>query len=227
MKELQWDGAVNHLEVQALGPMTATNEMASSLDTIVIHLKADTAYKRKFVAAFGSPLINTQRILKALSQFVGSIVSSDSKYDKVKRGQAKFTVWEENGYNLFKTNCSGCHSEPLFTDNTFRNNGLALNAFTKDYGRMKVSGNPADSLKFKVPSLRNVAVTFPYMHDGRLYSLQSVLEHYTTGISAGPTLDTILLRKIIFNKVQKMQLIAFLNALTDSTLLHDKRLGPN
>lgn len=226
MKELQWDGGVNHLEVQALGPMTASNEMAGSLDTILIKLNADTAYKRMFRTAYGSGVITTQRLLRSLSQFVGSIVSSNAKYDKVMRKEATFTPGEQAGYLVYRTHCAVCHAEPLFTDNSFRNNGLPLNTYFKDYGRMVITGLPADSLKFKVPSLRNITVTYPYMHDGRFFTLGQVIEHYRTGIQISSTLDTLLRNKVPLNKLEKNDLITFLTTLTDSTLLHDKRLGP-
>ena len=226
MKELQWDGGVNHLELQALGPMTAPNEMAESLDSILLKLKADSSYKRMFRVAFGTSLITTQRLLKALSQFVGSIVSSNAKYDKVMRRQALFAPGEQAGYLVYKAKCAACHAEPLFTDNSFRNNGLPVNNYFKDSGRMKITGLASDSLKFKVPSLRNVTVSYPYMHDGRFFTLGQVLEHYRTGIQTGPTLDTLLKNKIPLTKLEKNDLIIFLTTLTDSTLLHDKRFGP-
>lgn len=227
MKELQWDGGVNHLEVQALGPMTASNEMAENLDTILIKLNGDTAYKRMFKAAFGTGVINSQRLLRSLSQFVGSIVSSNAKYDKVIRKEATFTPGEQAGYQVYRSKCSNCHAEPLFTDNSFRNNGLTVNTYFKDYGRMAITGIASDSLKFKVPSLRNITVTYPYMHDGRFFTLGQVIEHYRTGIQLSSTLDTLLKNKILFTKLEKNDLITFLTTLTDSTLLHDKRLGPN
>jgi cytochrome c peroxidase len=228
MNELQWDGGVNHLELQALGPMTASNEMAESLDTVLLKLQADTSYKRMFRAAFGTSLINSQRLLKALAQFVGSIISSNAKYDKVMRKQETFSPAEANGYLVYKAKCAFCHTEPLFTDNTFRNNGLPVSNYLKDYGRMKITGLKEDSLKFKVPSLRNLSVSYPYMHDGRFYTVGQVLEHYRIGVQSGPTLDTLLKNKIPMSKLEKSDLILFLSTLTDSTLLHDKRLGaPN
>ena len=169
MTELHWDGSINHIEVQPLAPLTAPNEMAENIDSVLRKLRKDTAYPKLFKAAFGTAEINSQRMLKALAQFAGSIISSNSKYDKVKKGEATFTPNEENGYSLFKNKCAGCHKEPLFTDNSFRNNGLPLNIYTNDIGRMKITGEKSDSLKFKVPSLRNIALTFPYMHDGVLH----------------------------------------------------------
>ncbi len=201
MKELHWDGAINHIEVQPLAPMTATNEMAETLENVLKKLNADTAYRRMFKAAFGDATINSQRMLKAIAQFTGSIVSCNSKYDKVKRGEASFTMSEEQGYQVFKANCNSCHTEPLFTNNTFRNNGLDINKTLADFGRMTITGNAADSLKFKVPSLRNSYLTAPYMHDGRMAGLQQVIEHYRNGINNDqPTLDTLLKKRILSHR---------------------------
>ena len=102
MKDFHWDGGVNHIEVQPLSPLTAANEMGEQMDSVLIKLKKDSVYPRMFKATFGDPLINSQRILKALAQFTGTLVSSNSKYDKVKRGEASFSLYEQNGYELFK-----------------------------------------------------------------------------------------------------------------------------
>ena len=220
-----WDGGVNHIEVQALSPMTAPNEMAENVDSVLKKIKKDSSYRRMFKAAFGSNVINSQRMLKALAQFAGSLVSSDSKYDKVKRGEDKFNPTEQRGYELFKLRCNTCHKEPLFTDQSFRNNGLTLNNFLKDYGRMRITGNPGDSLKFKVPSLRNVSVTYPYMHDGRLYSLANVIDHYNNGIQMSATLDSSLRKGVPFTTAEKNDLIYFLHTLKDTSFFNDKRFS--
>ena len=226
MTKLHWDGGINHIEVQPLSPLTSPTEMAETLENVLSKLKKDTAYSKLFKAAFGTAEINSQRLLKALAQFTGSIVSSNAKYDKVLRGEAKFTYSEENGYAIFKANCASCHKEPLFTDNSFRNNGLAINDFLKDYGRMKITNNKNDSLKFKVPSLRNVMVSFPYMHDGRIYSIGSVIDHYRTGIiTTQPTLDTLLVKRITITNTQKNELIYFLNTLTDTSMTKNPRFA--
>ncbi len=222
---LHWDGGVNHIEVQALSPMTAPNEMAENVDSVLQKLRRDTSYQRLFTLAFGSKMMTSQRMLKALAQFVGSLISSNCKYDKVKRGEDKFNSAEQRGYELFKQRCNTCHKEPLFTDYSFRNNGLALNDFLKDYGRMRITGNAIDSLKFKVPSLRNVSVTFPYMHDGRLYSLYDVIDHYSKGIQQSATLDSSLRKGIPFSEDEKDDIIYFLHTLKDTTFLNDKRFS--
>ncbi len=226
IKEMHWDGGVNHIEVQPLAPITNILEMAETVDNVVNKIKPDTGYARMFTAAFGDATINSQRMLKALAQFIGSIQSYNSKYDKVKRGEATFTVSEQNGYNTFKLKCNVCHTEPLFTDNSFRNNGLALDAFLQDKGRMGITGKASDSLKFKVPSLRNIEVTFPYMHDGRAFSLSQVIEHYRSLINVNqPTIDPLLKNKIAITNQEKADLISFLQTLTDNVLLGDKRFS--
>jgi cytochrome c peroxidase len=226
MPALHWDGGINHIEVQPLAPLTAPNEMAESLENVLKKIVADTTYKVLFKAAFGDAGISSQRTLKALAQFTGSIQSYNTRYDKVKRGEASFTISEQYGYNVFKANCNVCHIEPLFTDNSFRNNGLTLHPTLMDVGRMKVTGKPEDSLKFKVPSLRNVALTAPYMHDGRLYTLTQVVEHYSNKINNNqPTIDSLLKNKIPISNQERVDLISFLYTLTDEEMLHDKRYG--
>ncbi|MEO6814681.1 MAG: cytochrome c peroxidase [Ginsengibacter sp.] len=220
-----WDGGINHIEVQALSPLTAPNEMAENIDSVLKKLRADAEYKKMFKKAFGNDNINSQKMLKALAQFVGTLVSADSKYDQYKRGKAVFNSSELHGYEVFKTKCETCHKEPLFTDNTFKNNGLSLNPFLKDYGRMRITTEASDSLKFRVPSLRNVGVTQPYMHDGRFYSLSQVIEHYRNGIQQSATLDSSLRNGIAFTPKEKYDLILFLGTLTDSSFLKNKRFS--
>ena len=225
MKSLHFDGAINHIELQPLAPITSINEMSENIDSVLLKLRKDTVYVRMFKAAFGTTLINSQRMLRALAQFVGNLVSANSKYDKVKRGEEMFSPLEENGYRVFKSNCETCHREPLFTDNSFKNNGLPLDRYLCDMGRMNVTGNKEDSLKFKVPTLRNIAVTYPYMHDGRIYSLYNVIEHYRKGIQAGPTLDSLLTRKITITDIEKRDLVYFLKTLTDTSFVKNPRFS--
>ena len=220
-----WDGGVNHLEVQPLSPLTAPNEMAEDLGNVLRKLGADTAYHRMFKAAFGSDSINSQRMLKALAQFTGSLVSAGSKYDLYKQGKATFNEIEVSGYNIYKAKCASCHPEPLFTDGSFRNNGLTINSLG-DLGRMRITGNQNDSLKFKVPSLRNLLLTYPYMHDGRFVNLQQVLDHYSGGIVQSLTLDPLLKEGIPLSAQQKGDLLVFLSDLTDYAFTKDPRYGP-
>ena len=221
-----WDGGVNNIEVQPLNPITAHNEMGETLESVIAKIKADPSYRKFFKAAFGDTSITSQRLLKALAQFTGSLISSNSRYDQWKNGTLKFTPVEASGYEVYKKNCATCHAEPLFTDNTFRNNGLALNRFG-DIGRQRITLESSDSLKFKVPSLRNVQYTAPYMHDGSLNSLSKVIDHYTKNIiQQQPTLDTILRKQIEITDKEKQQLIYFLYTLTDTSFTKNKRFAP-
>lgn len=220
-----WDGGINHIEVQPLSPLTAPNEMAENIDSVLKKLKADADYQSMFKKAFGKDEITSQKMMKALAQFVGTMVSANSKYDKVKRGEDAFNASELHGYEVFKMKCEHCHKEPLFTDNSFRNNGLTINNNLNDFGRMGITGAPEDSIKFRVPSLRNVSVTQPFMHDGRFYSLSEVIEHYRSGIKQSPTLDSSLRKGMEFSSKEKYDLILFLGTLKDTSFLKDKRFS--
>lgn len=228
MKEYHWDGGVNHLEVQPVSPLTADNEMGETLENVIKKLNEDPSYPPMFEAAFGSKTINSQRIFRALSQFTGSLISDNSKYDKVMRDEATFNSIEEKGYVLFKQHCASCHKEPFFTDFSYRNNGMPLNRFN-DVGRMNITGKKEDSLKFKVPSLRNIQVSFPYMHDGSLFALPQVMEHYASlGGKDIPNLDPLLRNGIQLTKREQFEVMYFLYTLTDSTFLKNPDYGfPN
>jgi len=162
-------------------------------------------------------------VQKALSQFVLLLVSGNTKFDKYKKGLAVFTDYEERGYQIYQSQCASCHPEPMFTDLTYRNIGLPLNPFIKDYGRMIVTGQKEDSIKFRVPSLRNISLTYPYMHDGRFHSLKACLEHYRDGVQQSATLDPLLVNGIQLNDSQIIDVVAFLRTLTDSTLVTDTK----
>lgn len=224
-KELHWDGRFKSLFSEAAQPIQAHNEMAENFFTIIFRLGSDTQYTNMFRAAFGSPVVTEQRILQSLAQFTGTITSSESRYDRFKRGDVTFTVSELNGYQLYQTNCATCHPEPMFTDYSFRNIGLPVDPELNDYGRMRVTGQHEDSLKFKVPSLRNVNLTANYMHDGRFNTLMQVLNHYSSGVQNSPTLDPLLTNKIPLTPTEKTDLFAFLKTLSDSSMLHDPRFS--
>lgn len=224
-KELHWDGGINNIEVQPLAPMLDPHEMAEDLSRVIYKLKKDKLYPSLFERAFGSPLINSQRILRALAQFTASLVSADAKYDQVKRGTAHFNIYEQTGYEIFRQKCAHCHQEPLFTDFSYRNTGMELDSTLKDYGRMRVTGRKEDSLKFRVPSLRNVFLTFPYGHDGRFSTISELLEHYNTGIKQSPTLDSFLKKGISISENERFYLISFLGTLTDSSFVKNPMYG--
>jgi cytochrome c peroxidase len=224
-KHFMWDGAVNHLDVQALAPIENKIEMDEKISTVVLKLKKSVLYKRLFYQAYGDSIATGERTLKSISQFMLTLVSGNSKYDSVMRRQAKFSDKERNGYNLFKKNCSSCHQEPLFTTNSFENNGLPLDSTLNDFGRYKITKRPHDSLKFKVPTLRNIEHSFPYMHDGRFKKLSQIVNHYTSGIVHSQTLSKELQKPIVLTSNEKVDLIAFLLTLTDKSFLIDPKFS--
>lgn len=231
-KTFFWDGGVFDLDLQPIAPITNPVEMDEKLANVISKLEQSTEYPQLFARAFGSPEINTDRLMKALSQFMVMLVSSDSKYDKVIRGEgAVFTPEESEGYELFKTNCGGCHKEPLFTDESFRNNGIGEGPYN-DEGRYQITLNENDKFRFKVPSLRNLKYTAPYMHDGRFITLNGVMEHYAGRVQNSSTLDPLLTRNgepgLKLSKEEQQKIIAFLNTLNDENFVKDKRFSaPN
>lgn len=222
-KELHWDGGINHLEVQPLAPLTAPNEMGETVEAVIAKLQADEGYRAMFRSTFGDEQVTSQRMLKALAQFMGMMVSANSKYDQVKQGKASFSEAEAAGYTVFQAKCAVCHQEPLFTDLSYRNTGLSYNNSLRDLGRQRITGKSTDSLKFKVPSLRNVALTAPYGHDGRFFSLGAVIDHYRFGVIDGPTTDPLVRRRIGMSSNEKADLLQFLQTLTDNSFITDSR----
>lgn len=209
-----WDGGVNHIESQPINPIQNPVEMDENMPNIITKLNADANYHSMFKAAFGDETINSQRIFKALAQFMGMMVSNNAKFDKYKKGEASLTTEESAGYGIFIAKCGSCHTEPLFTDYVLRNNGLSVTS-VKDSGRAHITKDVADMNKFKTPSLRNLKYTFPYMHDGRFKTLDAVLDHYATGIVVSPTLDAKLTGGITLTVQERSNLLAFLNTLND------------
>ena len=218
-----WDGAFTSFENEAMHPITGKLEMGDNFRSVIHKLERDPYYRRAFREVFKSPTIEPRQILKALAQFTGHMVSANSKYDQVKKGTASFTPQEQRGYQLFLTHCNSCHTEPLFTNYSFRNIGLPVDPNLNDYGRMMITGNKEDSLKFKVPTLRNVAVSSNYMHDGRFLTVQQVLYHYRFGVQQSSTLDPQLTRGIQLTEVQTDELLEFLKTLTDSSFLRNPK----
>lgn len=225
-KDFMADGGINHLDVQPLAPITATNEMAETIENVINKLKKDTAYRRMFKAAFGNEIISTQRTMQALSQFMLMLVSNNSKYDRVQRGEDTFNLPQRLGYEIFQQKCISCHKPPFFTDFSFRNNGMPLDKTLNDVGRMQITRNAADSLKFRVPSLRNVMLTFPYGHDGRFFGLSNVFDHYKQKMQPISTTDTLLKNKLYLSNFQIGQLTAFLYTLTDSVFIKNPMFAP-
>ncbi len=224
-RALHWDGAYTNLEQEAQQPITTHNEMAENFPEVISRLQPDPYYQAQFRKAFGTPEVTQDRILKALAQFTGYLTSAASKYDRVRLGQDVFSEAENRGYQLFRTYCATCHPEPLFTDYSYRNIGLPVDPLLNDFGRMRITGNSSDSLKFRVPTLRNVAVSENYMHDGRYNTLEQVLQFYASGVQPGPTLDPLLKGGIPLSPDQQDDVYQFLKTLTDSSFLNNPMFG--
>lgn len=228
-KSFFWDGGVFDLDLQPIVPITNPVEMDETMNNVVKKLRDHEAYPGLFKKAFGNEEISTEKVMKALSQFMVMLVSANSKYDSVMRKQgATFTTQEQQGYELFKTHCGTCHKEPLFTDESFRDNGIGAGP-NNDEGRYLVTLNAADKYKFKVPSLRNISYTTPYMHDGRFITLDAVLEHYTSHVKNTANLDPLLKQGstlgISLTKEEQINIIAFVQTLNDRQFITDKRFS--
>ena len=223
--EYFYDGASNSIQMLSIVPIHNPVEMDENLPAIIEKLKQDGEYVKMFQSAFTNGEVSSANLLNALAQFMTIMISADSKYDKYVRNESggDFTSQELQGLNLFKNNCATCHATDVFTDNSFRNNGLPPNQKLNDLGREEVTGFSTDRYKFKVPSLRNVALTAPYMHDGRFGSLESVLNFYSNGVQNTPNLDPLMQQHqklgIPLTPEQKEALIAFLKTLTDETFI--------
>ena len=223
-----WDGGVHSLDLAPIAPIENPVEMDEKSTNVISKLRASTKYPPLFKAAFGTDKINGPRFLQALSQFMLTLVSGNSRYDKWVRKEPGGTLTDDElaGLTTFRAKCSGCHAGELFTDNRFRNNGLFIQG-SKDEGRAHVTELAEDKYKFKVPSLRNVEKTLPYMHDGRFYSLDAVLTHYAENVQPTQNLDPLLQLNgrlgIALTADEKRQIIAFLKTLTDEQFLRDPR----
>jgi len=224
--DFMWDGGINHLDLQPLAPLTDPHEMGENIDSVLYKIRKDTTYKRMFADAFGKKEINTQLVTKALSQFLLMLISADSKYDRVMQGKDSFNLPQKLGYEIFQKKCISCHAPPFFTDFSYRNTGLSVDDYLKDYGRMRITHKRVDSLKFRVPSLRNVQQTFPYAHDGRFGYLDAVLEHYRSGVIHSVTTDSLLENGIPLSNFEIGQIKAFLYTLTDSSFLKNPLFSP-
>jgi cytochrome c peroxidase len=223
-----WDGGVNNLEVQPINPITSPIEMDETLENVIAKLKRDTIYVKLFKKAYKDTIINSERILKSLAQFTGLMITANSRYDKYIRKQDTFSLAEKNGLSLFRAKCESCHKEPLFTDNSYRNNGIKLDSSLNDFGRGKLTEIENDYRTFKVPGLRNVERTYPYMHDGRFKNLKEVIAHYANSAGHDQGSDSLIKKIGVLNAQEKKELHAFLLTLTDLEFLLDRRFAdPN
>jgi len=217
------DEGVNSLWKVYENHITNPKEMGETVDNVLNKLRQDTSYKRMFREAFNDDKITSENMYKALDQFVISLVSADSKFDKVQQGKDAFPTEEEQGYQVFQNKCSYCHSGILFTDFSLRNIGLEVDPLLNDYGRMRVTGKSEDSLKFRVPSLRNLEFTSYYMHDGRYNLPRNAIKHYVYDIHQSATLDPSLVNGIQLTTNEEDNLVQFLRTLSDSTFLNNPR----
>ena len=219
-----WDGKEFSLEKQALEPVTNPIEMHGNWENITKKLQNNLEYKDLFLRAFGTSIIDSTLVTKAIAQFERTLISGNSKFDKYLRGEINLTPEEQNGFDVFmdesKGDCFHCHgsdNNPIWSDNKFHNNGLD-NVFV-DLGLGKITGDPADNGKFRSPSLRNLAFTAPYMHDGRFATLEEVINHYSEGLKRSPTIDPLMKKVdeggVHLSTQDKSNLKAFLQTLSD------------
>ncbi len=225
-----WDGKELSLERQAEEPVQNSNELHSNWEDVVNKLQASPEYPELFRLAFNTTTITKELTTKAIAQFERTLISANSKFDRFSLNQTTLTAQELNGLNVFmdeeKGDCFHCHgnpNNPLWTDNDFHNNGL--DADFNDLGLGAVTGDPNDNGKFRSPSLRNLAFTAPYMHDGRFESIDEVIDHYSEGLQNSPTIDP-LMKKIDQGGVQltpqeKADLKAFLLSLSDPNFIEN------
>lgn len=221
-----WDGGVPDLDLQPIAPIENPVEMDEKMGNVLQKLQASSKYPQMFEKAFGSREITTAKTMKALSQFMIMLVSANSKYDKMRRGEAVLTPEENTGLQIFNQKCATCHAGENFTDNSFSNNGMPLNPLPaqNDQGRFRVTNLNTDLFKFKVPTLRNIEKTAPYMHDGRIATLEGAIAHYVAPaltLNVDPRLRQLPggFLGIPLTLDERAKLLAFLKTLTDNEFL--------
>ena len=215
-----WDGSSLTLEEQAFEPVTNSIEMHNTWMNVELELNSHSDYPFLFKQAFNINYIDSIHIVKAIAQFERTLISTNSKLDRYLKNEEQLTISELNGYAIFNTekgDCFHCHASQLFMDNQFHNNGLDLEPF-QDLGRAKVTSNALDNGKFRTPTLRNIEMTAPYMHDGRFATLEEVVEHYDSGGKYSTTIDPLMKKLGIglqLTNQEKIDLVAYLKTLTD------------
>ncbi|UBM60432.1 c-type cytochrome [Marinilongibacter aquaticus] len=231
MKSFLWDGGVFNLDLFPIVPITNPQEMDESLVSIMEKLEKDEKYPDLFENAFGTKEITSDRFLKALSQFMNALISDNAKYDQYIRQEngVSLSASEMAGLKLYQAKCATCHASDLFTDGSYRNNGLEVFDRDPDYGRYDITEIESDKYKFKVPSLRNLKYTFPYMHDGRFNTLEEVLDHYSEGVMDTENLDPALKQNaslgIPLSDQDKQDLLAFLATLNDESFIRNPKFS--
>jgi cytochrome c peroxidase len=216
-----WDGGVNNLEVQPINPITNSKEMGESLSNVIVKLNKQHQYRKQFYQVYQDSIISSEKLLKALAQFTSTLISCQSKFDQVSAGKAHFSETEQEGFKLFKTVCANCHAGVLLTDNSFRNNGLSPDTFLNDKGLATISKQLKDAYLFRVPTLRNCEVTYPYMHDGRFTTLEQVIDHYSNRSNFEQHYDLSMNKIGTITPIKKKALISFLKTLTDTAFLQN------
>ena len=225
-----WDGRAFSLEHQAIEPVENPIEMHNTWDVVIDRLQQHPEYPELFNSAFGTTTITQDLTTKAIAQFERTLISGNSKFDNYLLGQVSLTPQELNGFNVFmdeeRGDCFHCHgneNNPLWTDNIFHNNGL--DATFTDLGLGEITGDPADNGKFKTPSLRNLAYTAPYMHDGRFSTIDEVINHYSEGLQNSPTIDPLMKNVdaggVHLSPEDKADLKAFLLSLSDPSFINN------
>ncbi|QVY64377.1 cytochrome-c peroxidase [Polaribacter sp. Q13] len=220
MQVYNWEGSKSKLEDQPIVPIITPEEMDSSILEVIGKIEQDEDYINLFNKTFGDDNITGNRIFNSIAQFEYTLISANSKYDKVKRNEGvTFTVNEEKGYQTFKNKCASCHSTELFTDQSYRNIGFPINADQEETGRTRVTLELNDLMRFRVPSLRNIAYTAPYGSFGQFATLKEVLDYLDNGVLDADNLDPILKEnnnQIPLTVDEKENLISFLNTLSDT-----------
>ncbi|GEN67984.1 cytochrome-c peroxidase [Chryseobacterium rhizosphaerae] len=214
-----WDGNILQLENQPLVPIITHEEMGSSILEVIGKIKTDLMYRDLFRKVFGDETVTAERIYKSIAQYEYTLISANSKYDRVKRNEGEvFTENEAQGYQTFQKKCASCHSTELFTDQSFRNIGFPVNPNTNEAGRGRVTGLPGDYMSFRVPSLRNVEYTAPYGSFGQFPTLRTVLDYFDKGVLDAANLDPVFKNngnKIPLSEQEKTNLILFMKTLSD------------
>lgn len=220
-----WDGRAANLEAQAFGPVTNPVELRNTWPSVVERLQADPRYPQRFQRAFGTEIIDSVLVVKAIAQFERTLLSFNSRFDRwFYQGDAQaMNEQEQRGFQLFmnEAKCNNCHAPPHFHDFSLRNIGMLTP--NGDTGQEEVTGDPMHRGRFKTPTLRNIEVTWPYMHDGRFYTLEEVVDFYADDVLSPPNLDPHMIHfvngEVVLSPQDRSDLVAFMKTLTDPAFL--------
>jgi cytochrome c peroxidase len=222
-----FDGGIHHLDLVSLAPIMNPLEMDNDLETVINRIRGNEEYMQMFKKAFNE-IPDIPNTMRSLGYFMAMLVSDQTRYDKFLNGNENaLSQLEKKGLEIFRLYCTDCHTEPLLSNFRFENNGIK-NQFS-DVGRQLITGLDSDLGKFKIPSLRNVELTHPYMHDGSIKDLEQVVEHYSSGVLFSETLSPKLpVGGFQFDSDQKSALVAFLKSLTDERFINEPKFqDPN